>query len=204
MKALPKKAPGTYRILNKENNRIYVGSAVNLYRRRIGHFNALRAKKHRNAFLQNDYNKLGEHVFEFEVLCYCDLNCLINNEQQLIDTHYDDQKQCYNICKEAQHTTGRKHSEETKRKISAALKGRDAWWTRNQVFSKETRMKLSAINDKTKKPVEQIEKATNKVIASYPSMSEAARCTGISVKQISAVCNGRYSTSGGFIWKCIE
>lgn len=39
------------------------------------------------------------------------------------------------------------------------------------------------------------------LIKEYPSMKIAADETGTRLKGISAVCNGLYSTSGGFIWK---
>ena len=41
-------------------------------------------------------------------------------------------------------------------------------------------------------------------INKYPSAVEVGRQTGISRSSISACCNGKYKTAGGFIWKFAE
>ena len=48
-------ARGIYKIINVINNKFYVGSAVDLKRRRTRHFSELRTGKHNN----NIYKQLG-------------------------------------------------------------------------------------------------------------------------------------------------
>ena len=57
-----------YTITNKENNRIYVGKTSRLESRRQTHLANLRANKHSNKELQEDFNKYGESLFEFNVV----------------------------------------------------------------------------------------------------------------------------------------
>ena len=64
-----KNKSGIYQIRNLVNNKIYVGSSNNLYRRKTyEHFRELRLNKHHNKYLQNSYNCHGEENFVFEVI----------------------------------------------------------------------------------------------------------------------------------------
>lgn len=118
--------PGTYAIKNTVNNRIYIGSSVNLQERKATHYRYLRLGEHCNPFLQADYNKHdGEKVYEFVALeIFEDVGLLIEREQHYIDQYFDNQDRCFNICKTAGSQLGTKHSEESKKKTSLALKGR--------------------------------------------------------------------------------
>jgi predicted GIY-YIG superfamily endonuclease len=51
------------------------------------------------------------------------------------------------------------------------------------------------------KPVSQLSISDGVVINHYDTAREAERSTGISYKKISAVCNGRQKTAGGYFWK---
>ena len=59
---------GIYIIENKINNSIYVGASTQLKIRWRKHKLTLSEQKHRNRFLQEDYNKYGLDAFEFKVL----------------------------------------------------------------------------------------------------------------------------------------
>jgi group I intron endonuclease len=59
---------GIYKIINIINNKFYVGSAVDLKRRKARHFSELRTNKHNNRHLQTAWNKYGEQAFVFVVL----------------------------------------------------------------------------------------------------------------------------------------
>jgi group I intron endonuclease len=61
---------GIYVIKNSVNKLVYVGSSVNTHRRFIQHVGSLKRKEHRNAKLQEFYNKNG-NVFTFEILELC-------------------------------------------------------------------------------------------------------------------------------------
>lgn len=62
------KKSGIYKIINVLNNKFYVGSAVDLRRRKTRHFCELRTGKHKNAYLQAAWNKYGEKAFTFVVV----------------------------------------------------------------------------------------------------------------------------------------
>ena len=62
---------GIYKITNTVNGKIYIGSAVDLSRRKRDHFWSLRKGTHCNAYLQKSFNKYGENNFSFEVLSTC-------------------------------------------------------------------------------------------------------------------------------------
>lgn len=59
---------GIYVIINRSNNRFYIGESLNIVRRKKEHFNLLTANKHYNKELQSDYIKYGDSSFEFKIL----------------------------------------------------------------------------------------------------------------------------------------
>jgi group I intron endonuclease len=59
---------GIYKIINVVNNKFYVGSAVDLRRRKTRHFSELRTGKHNNAHLQAAWDKYGEKAFTFVIV----------------------------------------------------------------------------------------------------------------------------------------
>ncbi len=61
-------ARGIYKIINVINNKFYVGSAVDLKRRKTRHFSELRTGKHNNRHLQAAWVKYGEQAFVFVVV----------------------------------------------------------------------------------------------------------------------------------------
>lgn len=61
-------ARGIYKIINVINNKFYVGSAVDLKRRKTRHFSELRTGKHNNRHLQAAWGKYGEQAFIFVVV----------------------------------------------------------------------------------------------------------------------------------------
>lgn len=114
---------GIYRI-DGPKGRFYVGSAKGLSRRWIEHKRDLRRGTHGNPRLQRAWSKYGEESFEFSVLEYVeDVTQLLAREQHWIDT-LDAVKKGYNVLPTAGSNLGMTHSEETKRKMSAAHKGR--------------------------------------------------------------------------------
>lgn len=59
------KVQGIYMILNKVNNKCYVGSSKFIKGRKEQHIRELRKNKHGNSHLQNAWNKYGEDSFIF-------------------------------------------------------------------------------------------------------------------------------------------
>lgn len=114
---------GIYKIINIENNRIYIGSSVSLNRRWATHLHRLRSGKHHNQFLLNDYRKCGEEKFEFSILEEVLLvEEIINREQYYLDIFYDKQDKCYNLRPIADSNRGRKLNAEQKAKLSQTHK----------------------------------------------------------------------------------
>ena len=112
---------GVYRIVNRTNNKIYVGSTSTLgfKKRWWGHRTRLRANTHWNQHLQNAWNKYGESQFQFEIIETClPLDC-IAREQYYIDTLHPQ----YNLSKTAGSPLGCRHTNATKQKIGDACRG---------------------------------------------------------------------------------
>jgi len=140
---------GIYKIINKINNKFYIGSAVNLTARKQTHFYRLRNNIHENSYLQNSFNKYGEENFYFEVIEIIeDKNKLLIKEQYWIDTlNPCNRNKGYNICTRAGSRIGTKLSEkhkeilrkpkteQHKKKISESHKGFK--------YSEETKIILS-------------------------------------------------------------
>lgn len=71
---------GIYKIINEINNKVYVGSSINLSNREYKHFWSLRNNKHDNEFLQNSFNKYGKTAFSFEIIETCVPSKLVEKE----------------------------------------------------------------------------------------------------------------------------
>lgn len=115
---------GIYRIQSiSYPERVYVGSAVNIRKRKNRHLFDLRHNQHDSGKLQNHYNKYGESDLTFSVLVPCDIKDLIKNEQSFIDSL----SPYFNISQTAGSTLGFKHSEETKKALSEIRKSIEPW-----------------------------------------------------------------------------
>lgn len=57
-----------YKIVCKENNRIYIGQTKHYDVRKREHINDLKANRHSNVYLQEDFNKYGVSQFTFEII----------------------------------------------------------------------------------------------------------------------------------------
>jgi group I intron endonuclease len=119
-KRIPQK-PGIYAIVNILNGHFYVGSAVNLCRRRSEHFTDLQKNKHHSGHLQNAYIKYGADAFRFFIVEYVEVaEDLLKREQYYIDTLNPE----YNINPIAGSALGIKRSEETKVRMRESAKNR--------------------------------------------------------------------------------
>lgn len=86
---------GIYKIVNMVSNKIYVGSAWNLYNRYRTHKSTLIKGIHHNHHLQKSFNKHGISAFEFSVIEYCNKSELAVREEHYIKINYG--PNCYNI-----------------------------------------------------------------------------------------------------------
>lgn len=131
-------ASGIYQILNLQNGKRYVGSAVTLHRRWKLHRYQLRNGSHHSQHLQNAWNKHGAESFAFSVLELADRESLIAREQHWMDSTSPE----YNVLRIAGSSLGHKASPETRAKISASLMGHKINVGRKH--SEETKLKIRA------------------------------------------------------------
>ena len=117
------KKSGVYQIKNEKNNKIYIGSSINLYERLITHVSDLRKGKHPNSYLQRSWNKYGEDHFDISILDLCDKEKVREKEQYYINTQTRkcDKTLSFNINPDVLFGT---ISEETKQKIRSTLKSK--------------------------------------------------------------------------------
>lgn len=111
--------PGVY-CLESHDGRMYIGSAQKLRGRFGVHQNQIKNGRHDNPNVQAYVNEFGHDGLIFRCLELCEVDKLIEREQYYIDTL----NPVFNVCRFAGTTLGnrpflgKKHSEETKRKIS--------------------------------------------------------------------------------------
>lgn len=118
---------GVYQIQSlTEPDRIYVGGSHNIKQRSKEHLAMLQTNRHHSPKLQNHYNKYGEQDLCFSVLCVCDEDDLLLQEQYYITTL----KPWFNISLIAGLPPCRTHTPETIQKIRDARK--------KMVFSEES------------------------------------------------------------------
>lgn len=126
---------GIYKIINIINNKFYVGSAVDLKRRKTRHFSELRTGRHNNRHLQAAWLKHGEQAFVFAVVEELGIDAdLLAAENVWLKEHVG-KDYCYNLGVHAaapmlgksgklSPTWGYKHTPEARALIMSARTGR--------------------------------------------------------------------------------
>ena len=139
------KIQGIYKIVNKINNKIYIGQSINIIRRFKQHkSDAVSKFKYP---LYNAFRKYGLNNFEFiiieEVISVQNLDL---REQYWLD-HYKSYLPDfgYNIITIAGSTKGYKHSNKTREKISLANKGKPSCM-KGKKHTEETKRKIAESN----------------------------------------------------------
>jgi len=133
------KISGIYQIQSrKKPNRIYIGSAVDIYHRWNNHLSDLRKNKHHSRTLQRHFNKYGKNDLVFSVIICCDKEDLISIEQFYLDSY----KYYFNGAQKAGSRLGCKHTSEARQKMSESKKGEKHNYY-GKHFSEETKRKIS-------------------------------------------------------------
>lgn len=138
------KVHGIYGILCTLNNKIYVGSAVNLNKRLLnGHLDSLNNNTHRNRHLQRAWDKYNTEKFTFLILeTVMFKEHLLSIEQYWMDlTKCYDIKYGYNICTKSHSRIGVSFTEESKLKLSKSLKNSNKF--QKAIKSKSRALKIS-------------------------------------------------------------
>lgn len=208
---------GVYEFENQITKYKYIGSSFNIENRYKEHLKRLRNNKHHNKYFQNSYNIHGLNSFTFKIIIICENNIndvlLRQQEQIYIDTY--DFKKLYNQCPVAGSTKGKKHSFETKRKISKSNTGKKmsdescakmSATRTGKKFSIEHRVNLSKAkkgkpNIHNRKVVVQIDLLSSKELNIFDSIAIATNTTGVDSSSIIKVCNNKRTQAGGFVWK---
>lgn len=137
---------GIYGVVNKVNGKTYVGQTGERFLRRYWHHQwKLRDGSHDNCHLQKAWNKYGEDNFDFIVIEVVNDTALLDELEIKYIDQYKKNDKSYNMLlggggrrgfpisenakkmigdKNRQHMLGKKHSEETKRKMSQIRSGR--------------------------------------------------------------------------------
>lgn len=131
------KIAGIYLILNTINNKVYIGSSINIESRWYEHKWKLNKNRHGSKHLQATWNKYGKENFEFKIIEeILDKTKLIEREQYWLDFYKSyDREKGYNTREKAEANYGLSPSVKTRKKISDGNKGK--------IVSKETCKKIS-------------------------------------------------------------
>jgi group I intron endonuclease len=142
---------GVYVIRNDLTGNGYVGQSVRMRKRISDHFNLLRRGIHPNQHLQNAFLKYGESAFsyDFEIVCEdpADLDPL-ESAYLSGDAVFDSARTYYNIAKTPTAVMrDRKHTEETRAKISKSKKGNRSHVTADYRRKLSEARRMAALSD---------------------------------------------------------
>lgn len=194
---------GIYKIENKSNRKIYIGSAKNIFSRWYKHKYLLRKNKHPNKKMQYSWNKYGEDDFIFEIIVTCPVEYLLKLEQWFLDNL----KPKFNLVKTAGNTLGYKMKPSQKKHLygntyglgttrNAETKEKMSAWQRGRKLSKTHIENL--IKGKSKK-VYQYDLEGN-FIQEWASAKIAGEHFKIHKNSICMAANGKIQTSCKFKW----
>ncbi len=135
---------GIYKIINRHDDKYYIGSSNVIRRRWCQHKTQLKNNCHRNNHLQSSWNKYGKDDFIFEIVEEVPKEKLIEIEQKYLDIAKTEKEKCYNqsfdahggnvgkeayearskkFCGPNHHLYGKHLSEEIRKKMSISKKG---------------------------------------------------------------------------------
>lgn len=210
------------------NNKVYIGITCQKPQDRWRNGKGYKPKKENASRVYNAIQKYGweniKHVILYNNLS---LEAANQKETELIKLYDSTNKdKGYNIaygggCRELSEDTKRKisnsrkgnnyghvginapmygkhHSEEVKQKISQH-NGRAFYGKHHSELTKQKIRENDSINSKE---ILQIDK-NGRIINKFQSIHQASQLTGINRQGISFFANGKYKTSGGYIWKFI-
>jgi group I intron endonuclease len=188
-----KNASGVYIIRNTVNAKVYVGSAMKFFRQFTMQYSDLNRACHHSVLLQRFATKYGLDMLSFELLELAPAveSKLLACEQKWLDTlRCYLPKQGFNILTLAGSPSGHKMSEEFRRKMSEARKGKTLSEEhrrkigaahKGKVVSEETRRKLSeastgqTISEHTRRRVSEAQKGRTVSEGHRRKISEAQK-----------------------------
>ena len=167
---------GIYKI--KINDKEYIGSSCNIGQRLKHHLWSLNNQKHHNRTMQNLYNKYGKEKIYFAFVEKCIEDVLIEREAHYIDTltpyinHILDPQKIV-------------RDQVYKNRISSGLKNAYA----------------NGLKPHNLKAVHKYSLDKGEYLESFESFTAAAKSINAkSVNSIKAVCDGKQTSAGGYVW----
>jgi len=154
-----KKISGIYKIESISTGRIYIGSAVCCHVRKRCHIRALKDGVHHSKFLQHHVNKYGVDDLIFSIVeVVKEKPDLIKKEQYYMDII----KPEFNMCKNAGSQLGRKQSESQKLRNAEVHRGNT--YRLGMKTSEETKRRISIANKGKLRTMEQRKKLSRSSI----------------------------------------
>lgn len=220
-----------YKHTNKINGKVYIGQTCQEIDRRwqngegyrgcVNFYNAIKkygwdSFEHEALYeglTLEEANKIEEEVIKEYKSNHPDFGYNIrpggNNSPLAPETIEKVRKNHCDVSGEKHPMWGKHLSEETKKKISASLKGRPGYW-KGKTFSEETRIKMSKsrsgfkhteetkqwMSERRYKPVKCIETG---II--YKGAKIASKETGVDNSDIGKCCKGKLKSAGGYHWE---
>ena len=111
---------GIYKIINKINNKVYIGQSIDIDRRLKDHISGLNGNYGHNPHFQNAWNKYGEKNFEFEIV------------EEVEDTNLLDEREIYYISKYDSNNPDKGYN---------MMPGGNLWDDRYKMYVREQRFK---------------------------------------------------------------
>lgn len=197
------KEAGVYFMEHLDSGKLYVGSTVNLYGRLVKHTSALKRGEHVNKKLQNAFNESPHFEIRFARLPTDvgdkDVQQAVREQEQVVLNNHRNNPKLLNIATDAFACgAGVNASEETRAKISAAMKGRyvspetrqrRSESLKGHICSEETKEKIRQAKVGIKQSPEQVEKSKAAAMLRarpvqvgdviYPTVKDAAEAHGI-------------------------
>ena len=191
---------GVYKVVNKLNNKIYIGSSVDISSRYSTHIGR-EARNYIDHPFYSDIRKYGKENFEIEILELCDRDKLIEKEQY----YYDILQPEYNKVRPAENNF--MHIE-VREKANRNSNTEYHVKIRKELYnSPEYKHFFRTMHKNKMKSVEMLH--NEEVVKSFISMQEAARYISESTmfkgknktSKIKAVCDGERKTAYGYGWR---
>jgi group I intron endonuclease len=210
---------GVYKITNKLNGKVYIGSSTNLEQRKMDHFKPSTLVSHRSHLpLYQDIKCYGVENFNFEVIEYCKEDELVQREDFYLSKVQG--SDCYNSVYKSITMHDEEFSEANSRRLTEMnkRKWKDPEYRRQRsetskayqatVPYEERAKSIEGLNKYTnsiKLPVGQYDKEGN-LIATFEGVREAERAMNLPNDTIGKVCRGvKYrKTAAGFVWKYLD
>lgn len=199
---------GIYKITNLINGKCYIGQSVNIEKRWGEHITIYNHPRCSNYHIYKAFRKYGIENFSFSVIEECK-QALLNEREKFWIAQYDSFKHGYNM------TIGGDGSELIERSVVYRLW--DEGFTMEEIAEKVqcSQVTISRIirgyekynkNDSLKRGKLWRRKRVvqygldGSYLFCYSSISDASKATGITADGISACCNKRLKSSGGYQW----